>query len=595
MTESRATIHEVLDQTVLRHGDLPAMRAKRGDTWQTTTWRQYREQAHLAGRGFLRLGLSRGQGVVILGFNRPEWFLSDVGAIAAGGVPAGIYTTSSADQCRYIARHAEAAVAVVENREYLATFLEIWDDLPDLQAVVLMEGEPDPRQTQRVVSWARLLELGREVRQEELDRRIAAQRPDDLATLIYTSGTTGPPKGVMLSHHNVTWVTRRVVEAFEVEPGESLISYLPLSHIAEQLLSLHIPMAAGGCSWFARSLETLRDDLADVRPGFFFAVPRVWEKMQTAIEQAGASQPGWKRKIAGWARRVGREKIEREQRGEAPPWSYELARKLVFSKVRQRLGLDRARILATSTAPIARETLDFFAGLDMPLLEVYGMSECTGPTTLSVPGDYRLGSVGRAIPGTELVTAADGEILMRGPHVFLGYSKNAEATAETLDGQGWLHSGDVGRIDDDGFVYVTDRKKDLLITSGGKNVAPQNLESRLKLLPVVTQAVAVGDRRKFIAALVALDPQRVPAEAKAAGSPAATSEEASRCERFLAHLMLQVEEKVNPGLARYESIKKLAILPRELSVEEGELTPTLKVKRRVVEERWAGLIEGLYR
>ena len=282
MTESRATIHEVLDQTVLRHGDLPAMRAKHGGEWRTTTWRQYREQAHLAGRGFLRLGLSRGQGVVILGFNRPEWFLSDVGAIAAGGVPAGIYTTSSADQCRYIARHAEAAVAVVENREYLATFLEIWDDLPDLQAVVLMEGEPDPRQTQRVVSWARLLELGREVRQEELDRRIAAQRPDDLATLIYTSGTTGPPKGVMLSHHNVTWVTRRV----RYENGDEA-QYLDLAFRCRYLGGDPRPVdgEASEVAWFPlEGMPPMGDEmaarvryaLAEEGPAYFSREPLSW-------------------------------------------------------------------------------------------------------------------------------------------------------------------------------------------------------------------------------------------------------------------------------------------------------------------------------
>ncbi len=589
------TLIDAFEETVRDHGDRPAMKHKHEGDWREITWRQYREDAYLAGRGFLRLGLGHRKGVAIMGYNRPEWFLADVGAIAAGGIPTGIYTTSSAEQCGYIAGHAEAAVVVVENREYLDRFLRIRDDLPDLEALVLMEGETsDEEARDRIFSWERLRELGRQVRQDELDKRAAALKPGDVATLIYTSGTTGPPKGVMLTHHNVTWTARAVADPFEVVAGEHLLSYLPLSHIAEQLLSLHIPIVTGACSWFAESLDVLPDNLREARPCFFFGVPRVWEKIQAGIEQAAAGNPWLKRRIGAWARGVGRRKVEAQQRGDSPPWNYELARKLVFSKVRDKLGLDRARICATSTAPIARETLDFFASLDVPLLEVYGMSECTGPTTLSLPDDFRLGTVGKPIEDTELKIADDGEILMRGPHVFVGYAKNEDATRETLDTEGWLPSGDVGRIDGDGYLQVTDRKKDLLITSGGKNVAPQNLESRLKLLPVVSQAVAVGDGRKFVAALVTLDPNKIEAEAHAAGSPARNAEEASRCEVFHAHLMRQVDETANAGLARYETIKKITILPRELSLEDGELTPTLKIKRRVVNQRWAEEIDRLY-
>lgn len=589
------TLIDVLEETVRTWGDRPAMKHKRDGAWHTTTWREYREQAYLAGRGFLRLGLGPRQGVAIMSYNRPEWFLADVGAVAAGGVPTGIYTTSSTEQCAYIARHCEATVVVVETREHLEKFLEIRDDLPDLEALILLEGETsEAEENERIFSWARLLELGHEVRSDELEKRARALQPGDTAALIYTSGTTGPPKAVVLTHHNITWTARQTADAYEVVCDESLISYLPLSHIAEQLLSLHITMTVGACAWFAENLDALRDNLREVRPQFFFGVPRVWEKIQAGIQQAGAENSWLKKRIAAWARGVGLRKVAAQQRGEDPPWEYELARKLVFSKVRDRLGLDRARVCATSTAPIARETLDFFASLDIPLLEVYGMSECTGPTTLSPADDFRLGTVGKPIEGTELKIAEDGEILMRGPHVFAGYAKNEEATRETLDEDGWLHSGDVGTIDEDGFLSVTDRKKDLLITSGGKNVAPQNLESRLKLLSVISQAVAVGDRRKFVAALVTLNPDKIEAEARAAGSPARTPEEAARCEIFQAHLMERVEEVVNPGLARFETIKKIAILPRELSLEEGELTPTLKIKRRVVTDRWAEEIDRLY-
>ena len=591
MNESPQTICEVLDTTAGAHGDRPAMRAKRDGIWHTTTWSEYRQQARQAARGFMALGTRPGQGVAIMGFNRPEWFLGDIGAILAGAVPAGIYTTNPPELCRYIAHHAAAAVAVVENETYLEVFRSIRADLPSLKAVVVMDGDGDP--ADGVLSWQELLDRGDAVPETDLDARIETQGADDCCTLIYTSGTTGPPKAVQLSHRNVTWVTRRLVETFEVAPGEALLSYLPLSHIAEQVVSLHCPMATGACSWFAESLDALRDNLLEARPHFFFGVPRVWEKIQAGIQAAGAQAPPLRRKIAAWARDLGLRGGHADQRGERPPLLYPLARRLLFDKVRARLGLDRARIVATSAAPISRETLEFFLSLGLPLMEVYGMSECTGPTTFSTPDRYRTGSAGWAIPGTELRTAEDGEIRMRGPHVFLGYLKDEAATAEALDSEGWLHSGDIGEVDDDGFLWVTDRKKELLITSGGKNIAPQVLEGRLRDLPAVSQAVVIGDRRKYVAALLTLDPDRLPAEAKTAGSPVTSPEEAASCPVFRRHLERQVEE-LNRDLARYESIKRFTVLAEELSIDGGELTPTMKLKRRVVYEKYAEEIEALY-
>lgn len=582
------TVFEVLERTANAHAARPAMRVKRDGRWQVTTWKEYRDQSRLAARGFLRLGLQPRQGVVIMGYNRPEWFLADMGAIMAGGLPAGIYVTSTPEQCQYIAEHAEAAVAVLENRQYLEGFLSVRDRLPNLKAIVLMEGEHEA-----ATSWNKLLELGGEIPESELQARLDAQKPEDVCTLIYTSGTTGPPKAVMLTHHNVTWTARQVAEAYGVNADDDLISYLPLSHIAEQVVSLHSPMAMGGCSWFAESLEKLGENLREVRPHFFFAVPRVWEKMQAAIMAAGAQNPPLKKKISAWARGVGLEAGEAEQAGRSKPFFYGLASKLVFSKVRERLGLDRARVCATSTAPIAMDTLRFFVSLGIPIMEVYGMSECTGPATFSYPDRYRLGKVGVAIPGTEVKTAEDGEVMMRGPHVFPGYYKNEAATRETLDGEGWIHSGDIGEVDADGFLKITDRKKELLITSGGKNIGPQILESKLKQIPVVSQAVVVGDRRNYLAALITLDPLRAPAEAEAAGSRFREPKDLAGCEIFRKHLEKQVEE-VNGTLARYETIKRFAILPRELSIEEGELTPTLKLKRRVIYQNHADEIERLY-
>ena len=584
------TIMQVLERTARENGERPAMRVKKDGQWQTTTWKEYRDQAYLAARGFIRLGLEPRQGVAIMGFNRPEWFLADVGAIAAGGFPAGIYTTLAPDQCQYIADHAEAAVAVLENEKYLDIFRQIRGQLPKLKAIVLMTGEA---REEGVYSWPQLLEMGAQVPEEELRRRIDAQKPEDLCTLIYTSGTTGPPKAVMLTHHNVTWTARRVVEAYGVTGTSDIISYLPLSHIAEQVVSLHSPMAEGGCSWFAESLEKLGENLREVRPHFFFAVPRVWEKMQAAIQAAGAQNTGLKKKIAAWARGVGREASAADQAGRPKPLLYPLAKQLVYSKVRERIGLDRATTCSTSTAPIAVDTLDFFASLGIPIMEVYGMSECTGPATFSTPDKYRFGKVGTAIRGTEVKTAEDGEVLMRGPHVFPGYYKNEAATRETVDEDGWLHSGDVGEVDANGFLKITDRKKELIITSGGKNIGPQILESKLKQIPVVSQAVVIGDRRNYLTALLTLDPLRVPVEAEASGSPAREPKDLATCPIFNKHLERQVEE-VNKSLARYETIKKFVILPQELSIEGNELTPTMKLKRRVINEKYSDRIEGMY-
>jgi len=584
------TVIEIFDATARAHAGRPAMARKRGGVWEKTTWREYGDAVRQAARALVATGVGPGQGVVILAFNRPEWFVANLAAIAAGARPAGIYTNSTPDQCRYITDHAEAAVAVVENRESLERLLGAGGRPPGLKAVVLMDGEAAGP---GVVTWADFLARGRAAHDAEVDRRIAAARPGDVATLIYTSGTTGTPKGVMLTQRNLAFIADKTREILPIGAEDRLISYLPLSHIAEQVVSHLLSLATGACVYFAESIEQLPENLREVRPHLFLGVPRVWEKIQAGIQAAGAQSSPLRRRVAAWARGVGLAGGCADQEGRRRPWSYGLADHLVFSKVRQRLGFDEARMLVVSAAPIAKETLDFFQSLALPIMEVYGMSECTGPTTMSLPRRYRLGRAGYAIPGTELKVAEDGEILMRGPHVFAGYYKNEEATRETVDAEGWIHSGDVGEIDADGFVRVTDRKKELLITSGGKNIAPQHLEGKLKQIAAVSQAVAIGDRRPYVVALLTLDPARVAAEAEKAGSPARTPEAAARCPVFKAYVEKQVEE-VNQSLARYETIKRISLLPRELSVEAGELTPTLKLRRRVIHDRHKDAIDALY-
>lgn len=590
--DAKRTVMQVLDDAARMWPSLPALKVKRGGGWHAISWSEYRDKVRLVARAFIKLGLEPGQGVSIIGNNSPEWFIGDVAAIYAGGVPAGIYTTSSAEQCQYITDHCDAAIAIVENKVHLAKYLSVRDQLPKVKALVVIDGDGvDP--DKGIHSFESLYKLGIEVAEAELDARIAAQKPDDMATLIYTSGTTGPPKAVIMTHDNFTWTARKALPLIDIKPGESIISYLPLSHVAEQLVSLHGPMVVGVTVWFCDAMEKLPDTLREVRPHAFLGVPRVWEKIQAKIMAAGAQNTGLKKKIATWARGVGLKAGYADQDGKARPFGHGLANKLVFSKVKERLGLDRCRFQITSAAPISKSTLEFFLSLGIPIYEVYGMSECTGPATISLPGKYKTAKAGFCLPGAELKIASDGEVCMRGRHVFKGYLKNEDATRETIDAEGWLHSGDIGVIDPDGFLRITDRKKDLLITAGGENVAPQVIEGLLKGIPVVSQAVVLGDRMKFLTALVTLDPERLPTDAAVAGSPAKTVTEAAGCPKFNAWLMQQVDA-VNQRLARVQTIKKVTILPGELSVEGGELTPTMKVKRKVVNEKYKAEIAAMY-
>lgn len=570
--------------------DAPALHVVRDGRWDTLSWRDYRDQVRLAARALIALGVAVGEHVTIIGFNCAEWFIADLGAIAAGAVPAGIYTTNTAEQCQYIAHHCSARVAFVENAEQLAKFREIRHQVPSLAAVVMMREDPDGDDA---LSWPAFLALGRAVDDRALDERIAAQHVDDVCTLIYTSGTTGVPKAAMLSHSNVTWVLEQAARLVNIRPGDDILSYLPLSHVAEQLFSLHNNAVLGASVWFPESLETMPDALRAARPHHFLAVPRVWEKIQTKMEAAGAKNSPIKKRIVAWARRIGLAAGYADQEGRRRPLLYPLANRLVFSKVRKTLGLDRATTLLTGAAPISRRTLEFFLSLGLPILELYGMSECTAITTCCTPKRYRTGKAGYVIPGTEVRVAADGEICMRGPHVFKGYFGDAAATAAAIDADGWLHSGDIGDVDAEGFVQITDRKKELIITAGGENIAPQLVEGHLKSISIVSQAVVIGDRRRYLAALLTLDPDKIGAVASVVGSSARNSAEAATCPHFMAYLQREIEA-ANQHLARVQQVKRFAVLANELTIEGGELTPTMKLKRRVVSEKYASVIEDLY-
>ena len=581
---------DVFDRTARSNGPKPALRFKRAGWWQSISWDDYHKQVRRVARSLIALGTQPGSGVAIIGYNCPEWFFADVGAIYAGAVPAGIYTTSSPEQCAFIATHCEAAVVFVDDKEQLAKFLQIRDRLPMLKALVLMHGDATG---QGIYSWTRFLDLGLNATEHELDRRMAAQSADAMATLIYTSGTTGTPKAVMLTHDNLTWTAHAAVGLIGAQPDDHIVSYLPMSHIAEQIVSLYGPITFGMCVSFAESMEKLGDALREVRPHHFLGVPRVWEKIQEKVMAAGAKNPPLKKKIAAWARKQGLAGGYADQQHVGKPMTYAIADALVFKKVRKQLGLDRAKILVTSAAPISRDTLEFFLSLGLPICEVYGMSECSGPATASLPDRYHTGKAGFCLPGAELKIADDGEVCMRGRHVFKGYYKDPKATADTIDDEGWLHSGDIGIIDAQGFLQITDRKKDLIITAGGENIAPALVEGYLKGIPVVSQAVVIGDRQRYLSVLLTLNAERIPVDARDCGSGASDPESAARDEKFLQFLQRQID-LVNSRLARVQAVKKFKVIPQEFTVEGGELTPTMKVKRKVVMEKYKSEIDKLY-
>ncbi|HEU4614649.1 MAG TPA: long-chain fatty acid--CoA ligase [Kofleriaceae bacterium] len=577
--------HRVLRMAVERPSTI-AYQAKVNGQWQPTTWKTYVDQIRTAARAMMALGLPRGGKVSILGFNRPEWVIFDHAAMMAGGVPAGIYTTCSAEEVQYIVHHSESHLVLVENAEQLAKVMSKRAQLPQLRWIVTMKGVTATGDD--VLSWEQFLAKAEGTTEVELDQRVDAIEQADLATLIYTSGTTGPPKGVMLSHGNLAWTSRTLLEMGGQRTGDVLLSYLPLSHIAEQMCSIHMPATAGHTVYFAESLEKIAENLKDARPTVFFGVPRIWEKFHAVLAGKLAEATGAKKRLVEWARGVCSQVNARRFRGEPLPklleLQYRLADRLVISKVKQAIGFDRVQELFSGAAPIAPDVLEFFASLDLPIKEIYGQSEDCGPTSCNLPGKTKLGTVGPPIPGIEVKIAEDGEILVRGPHVFLGYLKEPEATAEALK-DGWLCSGDLGQFDAQGFLSITGRKKEIIITAGGKNIAPKNIEAMIKQSPLVGEAVVIGDRRKYLTALITLD--------EAAARKLVPDGDLTQAPEIRSAIQSTIDE-ANQALARVEQIKKFVILARPFGIDTGELTPTMKIKRKVVAQKYAREIESMY-
>lgn len=609
------TVIEMLQNCVKENGKTVAMRVERNGKWVEWTYQSYYNDVLKFAKSLIALGYQRHEGLSIMGFNSPEWFIADLGAIFAGGIAAGIYTTNGPEAAHYVAHHCDAGVVVVENDEQLQKFLQIRDRLPKLRAIVMWEGTPDPS-LKDVYGWQQFMQLGSSVADQALQERMDFQRPGHCCTLIYTSGTTGNPKAVMLSHDNLTWTASVCSTMLDFTKGERLVSYLPLSHIAAQMTDLHGPITIGGTIIFAKP-DALKGSLVETlqvaRPTFMMGVPRVWEKIEEKMKSVGAANTGAKKALGDWAKRVGLQGSYNALQGKPLPWGWSIANKVVFQNVKKALGMEHCRIRATGAAPITLNTLEYFMSLDMPLYELYGMSESTGPHSVSFEGSVKMGSVGRSMPGVETWIAqpdekGQGEICMRGRHVFMGYMKNPEATQSTIDSQGWLHSGDLGKVDKEGFLKITGRIKELIITAGGENIPPVLIEDNLKAeLPAISNAMLIGDKRKYLSCLITLktepDADGNPTHqltaaaldlAKAVGSSATTVKEAMACDKYNKAIQEGVVRTNKLAISRAQYINKWKLLADDFSIASNELTPTMKLKRRIVNDKYSAEIESMY-
>jgi long-chain acyl-CoA synthetase len=594
------TLPRLFRHVVRERGDRVAMREKTLGVWRAVSWRQYGERAKHAGLGLVALGLVPRDVVSIMADNCPDWLYTDLGTLSVGAVTNGIYTTDSAKQVEYIVNDSGTRFFFAADEEQLDKILEVRAACPQLVKIIVFDTEGlHAFKDEQVLSFEDLLELGIRYEAEHpgaFDRMIEIARPEDLAILVYTSGTTGPPKGAMLSHRNILFQIDYSDYVTAVREGDQQLSFLPLCHIAERTVSVFNPLRTGATVNFAESIDTVPENIREVAPALFFAVPRIWEKFYSAValRMRDATTPG--RLAYRWALAVGGRMAEHRVAGRRPGLGlrllFRLADFFVLDNVKRSMGLHRARGAATGAAPIAPDLIKWYMSLGIDMREVYGQTENCGLAT-AVPADrIKLGSVGVARPGTEVRVTPDGEILLKGPHVFMGYYNNPAKTAETIV-DGWLHTGDVGVMDADGFVRITDRMKDIIITAGGKNVTPSEIENQLKFSPYISDAVVIGDKRKFLSVLVMIDHETVAQFAQEKNVPFTNF--ASLCRTDEVQRLIGGEiERVNRLLARVETIKKFRLIEQILTAEDEELTPTMKLKRTFVNRKYKDVIDAMY-
>jgi long-chain acyl-CoA synthetase len=594
------TVPKLFFQRVERYKERVALRKKELGLWNKITWREYGQRVRQVGMGLVDLGLEPKDRVAIIGDSRPEWLYADLGNLSVNGISVGVYATCSAEEVKYHLSHSEARFFFVEDEEQLDKALEIRDQLPSLEKIVVMDLKGlkhfhDPM----VISFDKLLQLGKEFDEKNpgiFEQRLEKTGPDDIATFVYTSGTTGPPKAVMLSHSNVIFDSNAFAKHVPAFETDVVLSYLPLCHIAERTLSVYHAINMGFTVFFAESPNTVPDNLREVSPTFFFAVPRIWEKFHSFIN-LGIQEATWiKQKFYRFAIYIGNKTARLKLNHQRQPLPLLLANFLVtitiFRKIKKLLGIDRARFALSGAAPISPEVLEYFHAVGVNIRESYGMTESSALVTMHKDQNIRLGTCGEPLPGVEVKIAEDDEILVRGDNVFKGYFKDDENTRQTLI-DGWLHTGDLGELSPDGLLRITGRKKDLIITSGGKNISPQYIENLLKFSPYIVDAVVIGDRRKYLTSIIIVDEDNIIQYAQDHRIPFTTYASLTKTKE-IRKLIAEEVEKVNSKISRVEQIKNFAITDKMLDQEDDELTPTMKVKRKKVSETYKDIIESMY-
>jgi long-chain acyl-CoA synthetase len=595
------TIATTFVLAVETRGERAAIREKKFGIWQPTSWRQWLESSKDIAYALHATGFRAGDVASIIANAVPEWVFADMGILCAGGVSSGIYPTDSLVQVEYLVNDSRTKVIFAEDEEQLDKILACRARCPSLERIVVfdMEGLAGFSDSM-VMSLAEFLALGRNHRQGRdalWDEMIASRTPNDLAILVYTSGTTGPPKGAMHANRSVVHQMRHADDLFQSDGTDERLVFLPLCHVAERIGGYYLSLALGSVMNFAESPETVPDNLREVQPTIFLAVPRIWEKFYSAVTIALKDATPFQQWIYRRALSIGYRMSGCRLEGAVPPLSLKLASRLaywlVFRNIRRMIGLDRCRLAFTGAAPIAPDLIRWYMALGLDMREVYGQTENCGVATAMPSDRVKLGSVGKAVPWGEVAISPKGEILIRGDFLFMGYLNQPEKTAETIDARGWLHTGDVGTIDNEGFVRITDRMKDIIVTSGGKNITPSEIENLLKFSPYVSDAVVVGDRRPYLTCLVMIDHENVEKYAQDHGIP--FTNYASLCRApEIRELIGREIEAVNANFARAETIKKFFLIERQLTPEDEELTPTMKLKRNFVNKRYAAEIDAMY-
>ena len=595
------TVPKLFRETAQRYGNRVAMRKKEYGLWHDISWNEYYRQAKCIGSALMSMGLEKGDSVSIIGDNCPEWVIIDMGVQCAGGVAVGVYSTNAWPQVEYVVENSESKFFFVENEEQLDKWLNFRDKAPQLKKVIVWDLEGlrhfnDPM----VMTYEEFMEAGQEVIEGEpdlIEKRMDDVESDDVSMLIYTSGTTGPPKGAMLTHRNMTWMGEAITKDNPMNDMDEVMSFLPLCHIFEQLFTVFGQITHGYTVNFIESLDTVTDNMREISPTVGYAVPRIWEKYLSAVYIKMSDATWFKKLVFGIALKIGKQRATLRMNFKPVPvyleGLYQLAYFAVFRKLKERLGFDRMRMAYSGAAPISPDVLHFFQSIGVNLMEGYGQTEGTGVTCVSRAGKVKFGTVGPPISGTEVKIAEDGEILVKSPSVFKGYYKNPEATDETIK-DGWLHSGDVGELDEDGYLKITDRKKDIIVTAGGKNITPQYIENKMKFSPYINDAVVIGDKRKFISCLIMIDEDNVVKYAQDNKIQFSTYKDLTQSPEIIKLIQGEVDN-VNETLSRVEQVKKFTILPKKLYEEDGEVTPTMKVKRKYVNEAFSDLIEAMYK